>query len=78
MRLLIAADLGAMLAQTADLLQCLHAYPNVFRRCLENDNRLCLCSFKAAGYTDLPKPGGWVQTPQAAPGNDQGECPTTT
>lgn len=49
-----AADLDAMLAETSDPLQCLHEYPSVFRRSLENDNRLCLCSFMAAEYADLP------------------------
>lgn len=29
-------------------------YPETFRRSLENENRMCLCSFMAAEYDDLP------------------------
>jgi TetR/AcrR family transcriptional repressor of nem operon len=32
----------------------LYRYPETFRRSLENDNRMCLCSFMAAEYDDLP------------------------
>ncbi|GAA6119155.1 TetR/AcrR family transcriptional regulator [Acidovorax sp. FG27] len=32
----------------------LYEYPNEFRRSLANGNRLCLCSFMAAEYDDLP------------------------
>lgn len=32
----------------------LRRYPETFRRSLENDNRMCLCSFMAAEYDDLP------------------------
>ena len=35
-------------------IESLRQYPNVFRRSLENDNRLCLCSFMAAEHDDLP------------------------
>ena len=33
----------------------LRAYPDVFRQSLANENRLCLCSFMAAEYDDLPE-----------------------
>jgi TetR/AcrR family transcriptional regulator, transcriptional repressor for nem operon len=49
-----ASALDAMLAETADPLRCLREYPDVFRKSLENENRLCLCSFMAAEYGDLP------------------------
>jgi TetR/AcrR family transcriptional repressor of nem operon len=29
-------------------------YPDVFRRSLETNNRMCLCSFMAVEYDDLP------------------------
>lgn len=32
----------------------LERYPSLFRRSLENGNRMCLCSFMAAEYDDLP------------------------
>ncbi len=51
-----AAGLEAMLAETSDPVRCLHQYPDIFRKSLENDNRLCLCSFMAAEYEDLPEP----------------------
>jgi len=50
-----AAGLESMLAETPDPLQCLRRYPDVFRRSLESDNRMCLCSFMAAEYDDLPE-----------------------
>ena len=49
-----AADLEAMLAGTADPVRCLHQYPDIFRKSLESDNRMCLCSFMAAEHDDLP------------------------
>ncbi|MBB4640370.1 TetR/AcrR family transcriptional regulator [Rhizorhapis suberifaciens] len=33
----------------------LRKYTEVFRRALENDNRMCLCGFMAAEYHDLPE-----------------------
>jgi hypothetical protein len=33
----------------------LHQYPDIFRKSLESDNRMCLCSFMAAEYDDLPE-----------------------
>jgi TetR/AcrR family transcriptional repressor of nem operon len=49
-----AAALEMMFAETADPAECLRRYPDIFRRSLENDNRLCLCSFMSAEYDDLP------------------------
>jgi TetR/AcrR family transcriptional repressor of nem operon len=49
------ADLEAMLAETSDPVKCLRQYPNVFRRSLEKDNRMCLASFMGAQYDDLPE-----------------------
>ena len=49
-----AAELDAILAEAADPLDCLRRYPLIFRRSLENGNRLCLGSFMAAESDDLP------------------------
>ncbi|ARP84142.1 TetR family transcriptional regulator [Bordetella genomosp. 8] len=49
-----AADLDAMLESNADPLACLRWYPVTFRRALEQDNRMCLCSFMASEVDDLP------------------------
>ncbi len=50
-----AAALETMLAETAnDPVRCLHRYPEVFRKALSTGNRMCLCSFMAAEYDDLP------------------------
>ncbi|MGX7707181.1 TetR/AcrR family transcriptional regulator [Methylobacterium sp. Gmos1] len=51
----IAAELDAMLAETADPRECLRLYPGTFRRSLEDGNRLCLCSFMSAEYANLPE-----------------------
>ena len=51
-----AAVLEDLLEQTADPLESLRQYPNIFRRSLENENRLCMCSYMAAEYDDLPEP----------------------
>jgi TetR/AcrR family transcriptional repressor of nem operon len=50
-----AAGLDSMLSETPDPVRCLRRYPDVFRRSLESDNRMCLCSFMAAEYDDLPE-----------------------
>ena len=50
-----AAVLEAMLAGTSDPIRCLHQYPDIFRKSLESENRLCLSSFMAAEYDDLPE-----------------------
>lgn len=49
-----AAALDAMLAETSDPLRCLGQYPESFRKALASNNRMCLCSFMAAEYDDLP------------------------
>jgi TetR/AcrR family transcriptional regulator, transcriptional repressor for nem operon len=41
-------NLDAMLAKASDPRRALHQYPQIFRRSLESDNRLCLCSFVSA------------------------------
>jgi TetR/AcrR family transcriptional repressor of nem operon len=50
-----AAGLDSMLVETSDPAHCLRRYPDVFRKSLETDNRMCLCSFMAAEYDDLPE-----------------------
>jgi TetR/AcrR family transcriptional repressor of nem operon len=50
----IAAVLEAISAESPDPLGALRRYPAIFRKSLENDNRMCLCSFMAAEYDDLP------------------------
>ena len=50
-----AAGLESMLAETSDPVRCLRQYPDTFRKALENDNRMCLCSFMAAEHDDLPE-----------------------
>jgi TetR/AcrR family transcriptional regulator, transcriptional repressor for nem operon len=49
-----AADLEALSAATADPVKAIQAYPGLFRQSLEEDNRMCLSSFMAAEYDDLP------------------------
>src|ERR1700722_2349681 len=51
-----ASDLEALLAESPDPLHSLRRYPDTFRKALERDNRMCLCSFMAAEYDDLPEP----------------------
>jgi TetR/AcrR family transcriptional regulator, transcriptional repressor for nem operon len=50
----IAVDLQAISDQTPDPLGALHRYPEIFRKSLSSDNRMCLCSFMTAEYDDLP------------------------
>jgi TetR/AcrR family transcriptional repressor of nem operon len=50
-----AATLEALAADMPDPIACLRAYPQTFRKSLENDNRMCLSSFMAAEYDDLPE-----------------------
>jgi TetR/AcrR family transcriptional repressor of nem operon len=49
-----AANLEALSASAGDPRKALETYPKLFRRSLEEDNRMCLCSFMAAEYDDLP------------------------
>lgn len=50
-----AKALQALLEESAAPLSALHQYPHTFRKALENDNRMCLCSFMAAEHDDLPE-----------------------
>jgi TetR/AcrR family transcriptional regulator, transcriptional repressor for nem operon len=50
-----AAALESLIAESSDPVRALHEYPDTFRKSLENDNRICLCSFMAAEYDDLPE-----------------------
>lgn len=49
-----AADLEALSTAHSDPKKALRAYPRLFRRSLEEDNRMCLCGFMGAEYDDLP------------------------
>jgi TetR/AcrR family transcriptional repressor of nem operon len=50
------AALEALAAEAGDPAVCLQRYPETFRSALANDNRMCLASFMAAEYDDLPEP----------------------
>src|SRR6202790_1812218 len=50
-----AAVLEALWAESSDPVRCLRQYPDTFRKALENNNRMCLCSFMAAEHDDLPE-----------------------
>ncbi|MDE2466874.1 MAG: TetR/AcrR family transcriptional regulator [Alphaproteobacteria bacterium] len=50
----MASRLEAMSAETPEPLDCLRRYPEVFRSALATGNRMCLFSFMAAEYDDLP------------------------
>jgi TetR/AcrR family transcriptional repressor of nem operon len=49
-----AAYLESLLQNSSSPLEALHRYPETFRWALENDNRICLCSFMSAQFDDLP------------------------
>jgi len=49
-----AGALESLSARTPNALRCLRRYPDIFRKALESDNRICLCSFMAAEADDLP------------------------
>jgi len=49
-----AAALDTMSSKIAEPAERLRRYPGTFRKALENDNRMCLCSFMSAEYDDLP------------------------
>jgi TetR/AcrR family transcriptional repressor of nem operon len=51
-----AAVLEGLWTESSDPLHCLRQYPNTFRKSLESDNRMCLCSFMGAEFDDLPEP----------------------
>lgn len=50
----IVDDLASLRSSAAGPAEALESYPGLFRRSLENGNRMCLCSFMAAEYEDLP------------------------
>lgn len=47
--------LESMLAETPDPVRALQNYPDIFRKALAAENRMCLCSFMAAESDDLPE-----------------------
>ncbi|WDU64784.1 TetR/AcrR family transcriptional regulator [Pseudomonas poae] len=49
-----AGVLEAIRRENPEPLRCLQLYPSIFRTSLESGNRLCLSSFMAAEYQDLP------------------------
>jgi TetR/AcrR family transcriptional repressor of nem operon len=49
-----ATYLESLLQNSRGPLEALHRYPETFRWALENDNRICLCSFMSAQFDDLP------------------------
>ena len=51
----IRAELDGRLTDASDAIPALHWYPSIFRRSLESDNRICLCSFMSAEHDDLPE-----------------------
>jgi TetR/AcrR family transcriptional regulator, transcriptional repressor for nem operon len=50
-----AAFLDTLLKESASPAAALRRYPETFRWALENDNRMCLCSFMGAEFDDLPE-----------------------
>jgi TetR/AcrR family transcriptional repressor of nem operon len=50
-----AAALEVISAEHRDPLDCLREFPDIFRRSLASDNRLCLGSFMGAETEDLPE-----------------------
>jgi TetR/AcrR family transcriptional repressor of nem operon len=49
-----SADLNAVLESTDSLAARLNAYVGLFRKALEEGNRMCLCGIMAAEYDGLP------------------------
>jgi TetR/AcrR family transcriptional repressor of nem operon len=49
-----AAALEVLSSKTPDPADRLRRFPGTFRKSLENDNRICLCSFMTAEFDDLP------------------------
>ena len=49
-----AAYLESLLQNSPGPREALRRYPETFRWALENDNRICLCSFMSAQFDDLP------------------------
>ncbi len=50
-----AAAFEALSGSTDNPVKALQAYPGLFRRALEENNRMCLCSFMTAEVDDLPE-----------------------
>jgi TetR/AcrR family transcriptional repressor of nem operon len=50
-----AAVLEKLLDKSSNPIHAMRQYPATFRKALENHNRICLCSFMAAEYDDLPE-----------------------
>lgn len=50
-----ADELDKLLAQAGTPAAALTAYPGLFRRSLEDQNRMCLASFLSAEHDDLPE-----------------------
>lgn len=50
------SNLNTIRAEEGDARAALRRFPEVFRRSLESENRLCLGSFMAAEHDDLPEP----------------------
>lgn len=50
-----AGVLEAIRESDPDPIRCLERYPSIFRTSLDDGNRLCLSSFMAAEYEDLPE-----------------------
>jgi TetR/AcrR family transcriptional repressor of nem operon len=48
------ADLETIAAEASNPVRALQRYPQIFRKSLESNNRLCLGSFMSAEYDDLP------------------------
>jgi TetR/AcrR family transcriptional repressor of nem operon len=48
------AYLESLLQSSAKPVDALRHYPETFRWALENDNRICFCSFMSAQFDDLP------------------------
>ena len=49
-----AANLETISKNASTPLDALRRFPATFRKALENDNRICLCSFMSAQFDDLP------------------------
>jgi TetR/AcrR family transcriptional repressor of nem operon len=49
------AFLDTLLKESGSPAAALRRYPETFRWALENDNRMCLCSFMGAEFDDLPE-----------------------
>jgi len=49
-----AANLETISKNAPTPLDALRRFPATFRKALENDNRICLCSFMSAQFDDLP------------------------